>query len=729
MPSIAEEAKAALADLDRAIANHPDATIQNDVHLRNLPHAHAAAMCRSLAAILREFGDCKVFVVVEAEISALEKRARPEDLVIWIEGVGVFVIEVKSHRADGIRSFENGVPQVVYGGVAEADTDLVKQPEEFAYNLSGHVSKACDRAEVGTPALYFAGWLPNVSPEQVARLGAEVPEGKVWLSDMLRSEVFRARLDRMKNLTRGSGAPRETLEPFSSIFGCTSGLRVERRARSVQIGSLGHRIDQRVTKLKKLTTEQEQLAFAPALLRGPKVIRGVAGSGKTVVLANAVAEVFLKDTTRRANALFPDNADGLHVLVLCFNRALAPYLRRQIRKCFDDRKSRGEWQFPDSHLELKNIDRYAYALDTGRPHRDQVVAKGRFEPVEIRVNRIRDNGCPHAGRFSHIFIDEGQDLELEWYPLIREVARNETDEGASIIVFYDDAQNLYGIRRPGTSGAPAWKDLLGAVPNPMGLKTVMRVGHRNTNEILSFSFSLLLGGFAATDPKMAVFADLAQYEGETIPDDPKLNHPHAGRPCVEKLGERRYKVNFSVETGPVPQVHRSPDSDRVVADLAKEIARQIQTEPCNVQPHDILIMAPDQADVAKVALALHSIGLAFHCPVKMNPELLKRYPILRRHDEGDPRDEEFFQVGRVTVSTIRSAKGFSAPVCHVALIDSLVQPDSEQAILADKQQARAQLHVACTRALYWLEVWSPPCALLDEAEEAANSMRTRGAYG
>jgi hypothetical protein len=401
-----EDTLTQLAELERALKHHSDAEIKNIEHLDRVRHPHTAALCRAVRGLLDAFPDRKVVALIEAEIGELGCRAHPEDIVAWIEGVGVFVIEVKSHTIRGIRSFENNVPQVIYQGREEGDVDLLEQPRSFAYKLKGQLEKACDAAEIAPPPLYFAGWLPNVSPDDVAGLSATVARDKVWLNDMLQRETFLARLSYMKNLTLGTMAERNSLPLFCNMFGCTSGLRRDASSKASPVGSLGHLIDRRNRQLKKLTTEQVELAFSPNLLLGPKVIRGVVGSGKTVVLANAAAETLLASLSRMSTPelvgceLAPCVPP---ILVLCYNRCLVPYLRNLIHECFDKRKPQSHWRLPKGALNVINIDRYAYDLA-----RRADVQYDRDRPAET-VRRLLDAGCPDRQKYSHVLIDEGQD--------------------------------------------------------------------------------------------------------------------------------------------------------------------------------------------------------------------------------------------------------------------------------------------------------------------------------
>jgi hypothetical protein len=697
-----------LEDLERALTQHKDAEVKNLERLRSVLHAHTGAVCQAIRALVRTFADRKVVILVEAEIPAQGSRARPEDVVAWIEGIGVLVAEVKSIAIEQIRRFENNVPVVVYQGHEDAEVGLLDQPRDFAYKLKAVLEREFEDSGTAVPPLYYVGWLPNVTPEDVARLPATVAPERIWLSDLLEPKELLARLPKLKSITGAGKAERTSLRVFSDIFGTTSGLRQTAVVRTAQVGSMGHLIDRRNLQLKRLTKEQEDLAFSPNLVRGPKVIRGVVGSGKTVVLANAVAETLLRSrNTASTEQLFAAPGECMpQILVLCFNRVLVPYLKRLIGECFEARKPRSDWVLPDSCVTVTNIDRYAAGLADAM-HTTYHLG----EPART-VAELLDAGVPEQGRYRHVFIDEGQDVDLDWYRLVQEVAADEPGIGRSIIVFYDEAQNLYGVKRPGIGGVPTWDEYLGSSPNPRGLRTIMRVGHRNTNEILSFSFNLLLGAFAEENPQMVEFAGISAFEGLSIPDDPSIDHPNAGRPCVQKIDDRQYVVNFAVGKGPIPNVHQCLAEEEMLGQLVAEVEAATNPRGNDVQPCDVLVMAPEKAQVRRLASALSERGIQTHMPARVENGRTAGGTVPRRRDL---RDDGLFAPGKVTVSTIKAAKGYTAHVCHLAYVHSLdgVGLDKEA-----RQRNRAQLHVGCTRSSLFLDVWGTSSLLMSEAEKA-----------
>lgn len=710
------------AKMQRLLRNHKDAEIKNIEWLKyNLQHPHTVGMCKVINALLDMFSDKKIKIILEVEIIIGRVRANPEDIVVWVEDIGLFVLEIKSHKIDGIRSFENNVPQVIYQTGTKGDVDLLKQPRDFAYKLRGDLEPIFEDENIELPALYYAGWLPFVSQGDVASKGTEISQDQVWLSDMLKYEAFIKRLPKMKNLTGGKGAGRSTLDFCMKVFGCSSGVIDSRPRRTTSPNTIGQLIDERERQLKQLTSEQKRLAFSLNLVKGPKVIRGVVGSGKTIILANAVANVFLREYMRSLQVNLFTNEELKRVLILCYNVTLIDFIKSKILECFEQLKPNGEWQLPHERLLVTNIDSYERRMFSGSKKYNIK------EETEKKVKYLFEIGIADKNKYDHVFIDEGQDIELEWFPLIREVAKP-MSEGLSIVIFYDDAQNIYGRKSPGTSTIPAWKEFLGSEPHNRGLETVMKVGHRNTNQILSFSFHLLLGTFAEHDPQMATFANLNEYSKFKIPNDPTMNHPNAGKPCVELIGPRQYKVNFALAVGALPKVYHEIDRHTLLNHLTKNVKSDLNPKLANVDPRDILIMTHRRESLLEIMNALDSTGIKWHCPIKLSYSVDPRAKNFSSEHEfkiWDPRKEPFYQEGHITLCTVKSAKGYTAHICHVVFIEDFAI-DDESCKIEREQQYRAELHVACTRATLDLSLWGTGGYLLKEAEDALEELREIG---
>jgi superfamily I DNA and RNA helicase len=162
--------------------------------------------------------------------------------------------------------------------------------------------------------------------------------------------------------------------------------------------------------------------------------------------------------------------------------------------------------------------------------------------------------------------------------------------------------------------------------------------------------------------------------------------------------------------GPRPHVHVLPTEGKMVDTLAQEVERVIDPKRGNVEPSDVLVMVPEKRHVKSVVDALSRRRIPTHVPVKDDtPGLVTT----------DPRDLGCFVAGKVTVSTIKSAKGYTAHVCHLAYVHAL---DGAGTRKERCQQNRAQIHVACTRSSLFLDLWGIGCSLMGEVEKACAAL-------
>lgn len=200
--------------------------------------------------------------------------------------------------------------------------------------------------------------------------------------------------------------------------------------------------------IRIMDLQQEQLARN--LGEGHRVIHGVAGSGKTMILGYRALHL----------------AKLLHmpILVLCFNKALAARLALQM-----DGHGVGE------KVQVRNFHAWCGELlrrhgltppqfrGRGNEYNEQLVAKT-FEAVAA--------GQIPSGQYGAILIDEGHDFAPEWLQL----AVQQVDPAShSLLVLYDDAQSLYKRRKFSFSSVGI---------QARGRTTILRLNYRNTAEIL-----------------------------------------------------------------------------------------------------------------------------------------------------------------------------------------------------------------------------------------------------
>lgn len=160
----------------------------------------------------------------------------------------------------------------------------------------------------------------------------------------------------------------------------------------------------------KLNATQKGLAKSVA--NKSQKISGVAGSGKTLVLA-----------TRCVNA---QKRTGGDVLVLTYNKTLANYVKHRINEICED--------FPWSKIHISHYHKFF------RQHAhlcDKHVHLNSYEDCDFFSNLYK---CNSFLKYDAIFVDEVQDYKTEW---LRILQKEFLKEGGEFVVFGDPKQNVY----------------------------------------------------------------------------------------------------------------------------------------------------------------------------------------------------------------------------------------------------------------------------------------------
>ncbi|MHB8058110.1 MAG: 3'-5' exonuclease [Desulfuromonadaceae bacterium] len=206
--------------------------------------------------------------------------------------------------------------------------------------------------------------------------------------------------------------------------------------------------------MRVMDLQQEQLARS--LGQGHRVIHGVAGSGKTLILGYR-AEHLAKACSRP-------------ILVLCYNRLLAQRLEQWMQiKGIADRV-----HVHTFHAWCRK-QLTAYHIETPRNQGDD---NAFFDEMVDTVIREVDRGMIPSGQYDAVMIDEGHDFRSEWLKLVVQMVNPQT---SSLLVLYDDAQSIYDTRKKGKFS------FKGVGVQAQGRTTILKVNYRNTHEILDFA--------------------------------------------------------------------------------------------------------------------------------------------------------------------------------------------------------------------------------------------------
>ncbi|MDP1733176.1 MAG: 3'-5' exonuclease [Sulfuritalea sp.] len=258
---------------------------------------------------------------------------------------------------------------------------------------------------------------------------------------------------------------------------------------------------------------QEQLARS--LGEGHRVIHGVAGSGKTLILGYR-AEYLARGACKP-------------ILVLCYNQSLA----RRLARAMADKGLDGKVHTHHFHQWCRA---QLVAYNAGLPEKSDDDQGVFFDAMVDRVMRGIERGLIPTAQYSAILIDEGHDFKPEWFKLVVQMVDPATN---SLLVLYDDAQSIYGdAKRKKFSFKSAGIQAVGRT-------TILKLNYRNTDEILRF----------ARDVAQGILKPLDSDEDGV----PLINPQSAGRigppPMVVKLPTLRAEAEFIVER--LKEAHRN----------------------------------------------------------------------------------------------------------------------------------------------------------------------------
>src|SRR5215470_10327870 len=200
---------------------------------------------------------------------------------------------------------------------------------------------------------------------------------------------------------------------------------------------LGARLGQHEREFLRLTAQQSRLLDQLRHHRRA-AISGCAGSGKTMLA--------IEKARRLAD-------EGYRVLLTCYNRALAEFMRTQLPRPGPAARKPGAGQlglFGDPDVEVEHF----HALAARWAKRAGIALE---DPAPGEENRFYGTVVPEAllaatgrlaERFDAVIVDEGQDFAEGWWTSLQALL-SDPDHGV-LYVFYDDNQSLYtpGARLP-----------------------------------------------------------------------------------------------------------------------------------------------------------------------------------------------------------------------------------------------------------------------------------------
>ena len=153
---------------------------------------------------------------------------------------------------------------------------------------------------------------------------------------------------------------------------------------------------------------------------------------------------------------------------------------------------------------------------------------GFFERLVATVSSAVERGQIPRAQYGAVLIDEGHDFEPDWFKLVTQMIDPASN---SLLLLYDDAQSIYGKKRPGNFSFKS----VGI--QAQGRTTILRVNYRNTNEILDCAYSFAREILTPVD---------AEEDGVPLVK-PEMAGRHGAKPQFVRLGSLKAEAKHIAE--------------------------------------------------------------------------------------------------------------------------------------------------------------------------------------
>ncbi len=393
------------------------------------------------------------------------RQAHP-DFVVLHPRRGLLILEVKDWRLATLQRADKLTCVIVPDGVVKTVINPLEQARQYAHQVVDVLKRDAqliqhDGAHAGSLCFpwSYGVVLPNITRKQfiaaelaqaidahraicademVEAVESEELQSRLWemFPYLLRGVLSLPQIDRVRWLL----FPEVRVPVQGALFddGCDDGV--------------AHELPD---IMRVMDLQQEQLARS--LGDGHRVIHGVAGSGKTMILG------YRAEYLARASG-----AGSKPILILCFNEPLG-------RKLAASMQAKGLHE----RVHVRHFHRWCH---------EQLQAYGQTMPAQSAhffddlvlavIGAVQRRQIP-GGQYRAVLIDEGHDFAPHWLQLVVQMVDPASN---SLLLLFDDAQSIYehGSAREGC-GKFSFKSL---GIQAQGRTTILKINYRNTRQIL-----------------------------------------------------------------------------------------------------------------------------------------------------------------------------------------------------------------------------------------------------
>ncbi len=424
--------------------------------LENLVHTTAGE--RKTFDILRKALPESVIVRYEM---FLGQRDRRPDFLILDPDRGVLILEIKDWGVESI--VEASQEQFLvkgYHGSSIPKPNMNPDLKCQIYCLEARqqmlaMPELRNGLDVKVPINYALAF-PNISEEEFRRERLDrVLPGTVLLKEKLAKDgnAFRQAYE---TLLPALESPLEERQQRAIVAALLPDLKIP-----IKVGfekQESGRVHSDATHISWYTISLEQEQVAKSLGDGHRLLRGIAGTGKTLIMLY------------RAKLLLA-NDPKLRILVLCWNTSLANYMRQLYEDLSIEIPAEARKQVRIEHFSdfLRNL---LAKHNRGYADFDDPKFLRWLQSVPVRPEE----------QYDAVYIDEAQDFRKEWIEfLYNKMIRGEVGQ-RSLIISADDAQRIYPQRDF------QWADLdFPEQVTARGRSRILKTIYRNSARVWTFA--------------------------------------------------------------------------------------------------------------------------------------------------------------------------------------------------------------------------------------------------
>ncbi|RMG61047.1 MAG: hypothetical protein D6713_01185 [Deltaproteobacteria bacterium] len=395
----------------------------------NIPSDAATPGERRVHRFFREVFAAREDVLLWHRVRLLGREA---DFVLYVPGLGLFVVEVKDWKLDQIEEVGPQTFVVYRGGERAACPNPYAQARTCSYSVRDKLSRLPElthqkgefRGKPILPVSYLVVF-PCISREELlssphhSRFDAE-KERTLFKEDLDEAGPF---LGRGEKGTEEFVRFLDKARPVRFLGPELSDRQMEVLRKNIFSDSLvtlsPPKEKRKTRRVGELVLDRHQEAVAREMGEGPRLLKGVAGSGKTLVLLHRAAYLARYHPAKE------------RILYVCFNLSLARHASDMLdHNLPEDRRKRVKVR-PFFGLCGEILGEEVFHSGRGRDYYQDLVGR-----VKERIP-----GIPEEEKYDTVLVDEGQDFSPDMFRVVAGVLRG---EGKDLVVAVDPEQDIYG---------------------------------------------------------------------------------------------------------------------------------------------------------------------------------------------------------------------------------------------------------------------------------------------